>query len=247
MHKEYIFGKFKEKVESDKSIVITDNIYDTPSFADFYNSVASETMNNDMEYYLDLFTKEDKILEIGTGNGRILKPLLEKNIDIYGIEPETEMLIFLTKEERRRVFNIGIENIKTVTDKYSYIIIPATSVSLFNEKIFSKFLLDAQKLLLENGKIIFDFISPEAIEELSGKVRLYQIKNQYFLAGNFKKDNLFIYNIYTKTAEKEKIVGYSIKHIYSVEDVNELAGEYDYKVNILQKNKEYVMLEVCKK
>lgn len=246
MSNEYIFGKFKEKVDSDSSITLTDNIYKTPCFADFYNSVARETMNNDLEYYLSLFKEEDKILEIGTGNGRILCPLLEKNIDIYGIEPEEEMLSFLTQKERNRVKNIGIEQMETINDKYSHIIIPATSVSLFDENVFSKFLEDAQNLLLEGGKIILDFISPEMIEELSEKVRLYKIKNQFFLAGNFKKDNLFIYNIYTKTAQKEKIVGYSIKQIYSIERVNKISSKYGYEVNILQKSKDYVMLEVCK-
>lgn len=245
MHREYIFDTFKEKIESDERIMITDNIYDTPCFANFYNSVATETMNNDLKYYLDLFQEEDKVLEIGTGNGRILKPLLDNKIDVYGIEPEKEMLNFLTVEERKRVINIGIEQIEDLTDKYSYIIIPATSVSLFNETTFSKFLVDAKKLLSKNGKIIFDFISPNAIEDTSGKVRLYKIKNQFFLAGNFKKDNLFIYNIYAKTPQKEKIVGYSIKYIYSINLVNRLSEEHGYKTNVLKKNEEYVMLEVC--
>lgn len=241
----YIFDQFKEKVDLDESIIITDNIYKNTLFANFYNSIANESMNNDLEYYLSILTTKDKVLEIGTGNGRVLRPLLNNKIDIYGIEPEVEMLTFLTNLERKRVFNIGIEDISTLNTKYSHIIIPATSVSLFDENVFSNFLEDAKLILEDDGKIIFDFINPEAIEKLSGKVNLLKVKNQFFLAGNFKKNNQFIYNIYTKTLSNQKIIGYSIKYIYSSELVERLSGKHGYKSNLLKSSSNYLMMEVC--
>ena len=154
------FGTFKEKLRDGKEIDIINNIYQEVEFAQYYEAVACESISSDIEYYLDMLSKNDRVLEIGTGNGRVLKPLLAHGIDIYGIEPEQAMLEFLNEEEKSRVYIGGIEKLTQFnhTSKYSYIIIPATSVSLFDEQIFSNFLSEAKKVLNSKGKIIFDFI-----------------------------------------------------------------------------------------
>ncbi|MGC6627623.1 hypothetical protein ACP0FP_25480, partial [Escherichia coli] len=89
------FGTFKEKLRDGKEIDIINNIYQEVEFAQYYEAVACESISGDIEYYLDMLSKNDRVLEIGTGNGRVLKPLLAHGIDIYGIEPEQAMLEFL--------------------------------------------------------------------------------------------------------------------------------------------------------
>ncbi|MBO0473846.1 class I SAM-dependent methyltransferase [Enterococcus ureasiticus] len=244
MYETLFFGTFKSKLKEE--IEITNNIYQEPVFASYYEAIAQENMNGDLDYYLTSFDENDRILEIGTGNGRILKPLLKQGIEIYGIEPEEEMLTFLNEEEKSCVFVGGIEDIQYFehSEKYTHIIIPATSVSLFDEQFFSTFLKNAKQLLTSKGKILFDFLSPECIAELHEKVSVEKINDQLFMSGNFVKEKQFIYNIYTKTTVGERKLGYSIKNIYSVEQVNQLCETFGYTAHVLRCNKGYVMMEV---
>jgi SAM-dependent methyltransferase len=242
------FGTFKEKLNDKNRIDITNNIYREPEFAEYYEAVANEPISGDIEFYLNTFSKDDRVLEIGTGNGRILKPLLQHEIDVYGIEPEQAMLGFLSEEEKSRVYVGGIENIAQFnhSSKYTYIIIPATSVSLFDEQCFSTFLYEAKKVLASKGKIIFDFINPDQIEKLNGAISVEKIKNQLFMSGNFVQGDKFIYNIYTRTAAGNKKLGYSIKNIYTIDQVNRLSERFGYTTNIIKHQSNYVMMEVQK-
>nr|WP_242586784.1 methyltransferase domain-containing protein [Enterococcus sp. DIV0869a] len=203
-------------------------------------------MNGDLDYYLTSFNENDRVLEIGTGNGRILKPLLRQGIEIYGIEPEEEMLTFLNEEEKSRVYIGGIEDIHHFehSGNYTHIIIPATSVSLFDEQFFLTFLKNVKQLLTSKGKILFDFLSPDCIAELHEKVSVEKINDQLFMSGNFIKEKQFIYNIYTKTTDGERKLGYSVKNIYSVDQVNKLSALFGYKAHVLRDHKGYVMMEV---
>lgn len=246
MYDSMFFGTFKSKLKEEASLEITNNIYQVPEFASYYESIAQESMNGDLEYYLASFDESDQVLEIGTGNGRILKPLLKHGIEIYGIEPEKEMLTFLNEEEKSRVYVGGIEELHHFehSGKYTHIIIPATSVSLFEDQYFSAFLRNVKQLLKSKGKILFDFLSPECIEELNEKVSVEKIKDQLFLSGNFIKGKQFIYNIYTKTAAGERKLGYSVKNIYSIEQVSKLCEQFGYTAHVLRNNKDYIMMEV---
>lgn len=222
------FGTFKKKLGDRKEIDIINNIYQEVEFTQYYEAIARESISGDIEYYLDIFSKDDQVLEIGTGNGRVLKPLLAHGIDIYGIEPEQAMLEFLNEEEKSRVYVGGIEKLAQFnhSSKYSYIIIPATSISLFDEQCFSNFLSEAKKVLTRKGKIIFDFINPEQINKLDGVVSIDKISNQLFMSGNFVQGEKFIYNIYTKTADGSKKLGYTS--------------------SIIKKQPDYIMMEVQK-
>lgn len=242
------FGTFKEKLRDGKEIDIINNIYQEVEFAQYYEAVACESISGDIEYYLDMLSKNDRVLEIGTGNGRVLKPLLAHGIDIYGIELEQAMLEFLNEEEKSRVYIGGIEKLTQFnhTSKYSYIIIPATSVSLFDEQIFSNFLSEAKKVLNSKGKIIFDFINPGQIKKLDGVVSIDKISDQLFMSGNFVQGKKFIYNIYTKTAKGSRKLGYSIKNIYTIDQVNHLGEQLGYTSRIIKKQPDYIMMEVQK-
>ena len=188
------FGTFKEKLRDGKEIDIINNIYQEVEFAQYYEAVACESISGDIEYYLDMLSKNDRVLEIGTGNGRVLKPLLAHGIDIYGIEPEQAMLEFLNEEEKSRV----------------------------------------------------DFINPGQIKKLDGVVSIDKISDQLFMSGNFVQGKKFIYNIYTKTAKGSRKLGYSIKNIYTIDQVNHLGEQLGYTSRIIKKQPDYIMMEVQK-
>lgn len=226
MYTDVFFLLFQKKLE-DNLTAVTGNIY------------------GDIDFYLEVLKKESTVLEIGTRNGRVLKPLLENGIDIYGIEPEEEMLRYLTDEERQRVTVMGIENLNNLNKNqlFDAIIIPATSISLFNIKVFEQFLIQSKNLLKQYGRILFDFVNPEWLELQDQQVVIDKIDGQLFMSGNFIKKEQFIYNIYTKSQSGEKVLGYSVKNIYSIDKVVAIAEKLGYATGVLQKNKEYIMME----
>lgn len=246
MYADYFFGTFQHKCK-DAAVQIIDDIYCEPEFARFYEKLSTGD-DEDIKIYLEMFDSEDRVLEIGTGNGRVLKPLLKNKIDIYGIEPAIEMLDYLSSEERSRVEVIGIEDLTLLksSESFSHIIIPATSICLFDFKVFTTFLLEAKSLLKDGGKIIFDFLNPTWIQDNDKSTTTVKLDGQLFISGNFVKNDQFIYNIYTRGADGCKKLGYSIKNIYSIERIQEYCQQTGYTSCLLKATDEHILMEVTK-
>ena len=70
-----------------KSLTIVKDFYQDKDFAAYYNTVTSLnefnlSQNNDYNYYTSNISKDSKILEIGSGNGRIFNQLFEENYNV---------------------------------------------------------------------------------------------------------------------------------------------------------------------
>ncbi len=60
-------------------------------FAKYYDQYTSG-FSEDLPFYLSLCGRNDRILEIGCGSGRVLKAFLEKGFNITGIDTSAQML-----------------------------------------------------------------------------------------------------------------------------------------------------------
>lgn len=139
MHSHYLFGPFYRKYT--QGVPVTNNIYADPLFAKFYNeTIDYGSQFSDIDFYRRCLKQDDIILEIGTGNGRVFNVLINENFNIYGIEPEIEMIQYIYKQYKNRIFITGIEHLSCLNGlKFSKVIIPATTISLFSKELVIPF------------------------------------------------------------------------------------------------------------
>lgn len=223
---ELFFGPFKSKYE--KGIYFVEDIYDDEDFSGFYQSLECGFYDNN--FYENTLERDGKVLEIGSGTGRIIRYLTKKGFDIYGIEPSEKMRSFIEEEYKDKIFPFGLEDIEKISGiRFKSIIIPATTVSLFKFDVFEKFLIDLKKILEPNAKIYFDFLDEEYVNELHKKIKTMKYKGNTVYLGNHIKGNSLIFNIYINIENYEKL-GISKKNIYSRELIKSICEKIGYNV-----------------
>ena len=245
MHNKKFFGPFKKKLHI-PDIQILDEVYLDEDFVTFYNQQL--TNDNDFEMFKNVLSKDDIILEIGSGSGRIFNPLSKQGFNIYGIEPSQEMTSYILSEYRHKIFNIRVqdtEELHKIGIFFSKIIIPATTISLFSYEDFEKFAKAIKELLDENGSIIFDFINQDYLHKLDGKVNVSTQNGKKIFFSNYLRCPHFILNVYLQS-EKQKKLGYSIKNLYTLDILNEMCERNNYSLNVLLKNNVYLLVEMRK-
>ncbi|PTI16402.1 hypothetical protein BU082_13115 [Staphylococcus warneri] len=81
---EFINNKFKQKINSNTTIV---SLYSSPLFTEFYNQlIKQDNFYNDLNFYQKNILKKEKSIELASGSGRILIPMLKEGYNIIGIE-----------------------------------------------------------------------------------------------------------------------------------------------------------------
>ncbi|MDA2463924.1 class I SAM-dependent methyltransferase [Bacillus sp. AF53] len=244
MHDNKFFGPFKKKLDI-PDVQILDEVYLDEDFVTFYNQ---ELNKDDLEMFKNILAKDDVILEIGSGSGRIFNPLSKQGFNIYGIEPSQEMTSYILSEYRHKIFNIRVQDTEELREmgiSFSKIIIPATTISLFSHEDFESFVMTIKELLDEGGSIIFDFINPDSLDKLDGKVNISTQKGKKIFFANYLSYPHFILNVYLQ-GENQKKLGYSVKNVYSLEILNEMCERNNYSLNVLVENNVYLLVEMRK-
>ncbi|EUJ26325.1 class I SAM-dependent methyltransferase [Listeria cornellensis] len=237
-----LFGTFRNKY--DQGALLVKDFYDDAYFSDVYNQMC-ETIN-DKDQYLAMISRDQKVLEIGTGSGRMFHFLTDEGYDVSGVEPAGEMLKFINPLYRHKVYQIGIEVINSLgMMQFDCIIIPATTVSLFDFATFEQFLKDATNLLTENGEIIFDFWDENYVDKLDDSLQKVKIDGKSVFYSNFIRDEQLIFNMYTKTDEKGKL-GVSKKYIYTEKYLREACAKYGYSYALQEVKDHCKMVRLAK-
>lgn len=230
-----ISNKFSDIISNKKFI---DDFYDDSYFASYYHEVSQKTVD-DINWYKKILSREDAILEIGTGSGRVFLPLLLDGFDIYGIEPSSKM---------RKLINIGCERIYPYTLQnlekipkrdIQEIIIPATTVSLFPKDDFEEFLKNSKKIFPNVKRVFLDFLDTKYFVESNDIVKseVYRDEKCYFT--NFILDDYVVFNIVTKDK-----CAVSKKYLYSIDYFTEISLNYGFNYEIIFKNKFYYFLKI---
>ncbi|MEM3432076.1 MAG: methyltransferase domain-containing protein [Candidatus Bilamarchaeaceae archaeon] len=137
--------------------------------ADIYDFLYKERA--DVSYYLEESKKANgKVLEIGCGTGRVMLKLLEKGVDIEGLDISEKMLSVLkTKAKVKNLTpKVYLKDMRTfsLNKKYSLIIIPLrTFMHLSNDTERLKTLKKCYAHLLNSGKLIIHLYNPYAFQK----------------------------------------------------------------------------------
>lgn len=132
---------------------------------EFYDADKKFAPNEEVNFYLQNFTKSDLVLEPMCGSGRLLIPLLQAGLNVHGVDSSKAMLD--SCKERAKTLGLAptlvessIENM-SLPQKYDGIIIPLGSFQLFYPReIAFKVLQVFKNHLKPNGKLIMDLFVP---------------------------------------------------------------------------------------
>lgn len=163
----------------------------------YYDAIYGDAWENDIEfYYQEAKQANGKILEIGCGTGRILLPLVKKNIDIIGLDISKEMINVLEKNAKKenlnpKVINGDMKNF-SLNEKFDLVIIPYRAfLHMLTKEDQIKTLKNIAKHLNKNGKLIIHSYRPYA-KELACTGKCHSIDTTEHYESESKK-NFFVY------------------------------------------------------
>lgn len=235
---DYVNNKIKKKMNENTTIK---NLYSDKEMVEFYNfSTTKNSFSNDIAYYKSKVKKDEKVIELASGSGRIVKDFILSGYTIYGIELETEMINSLEDKYKEFIFQENIFNVYNLNKVYQsadILILAATSISLFTEQEFFTFLKEV-KNINKRFKIIFDWIDPTSLTMTNPKRVL--TKNGTYYYTNFQSGENVVYNLYH---QETNTIGVSIKVHHNLTSLINNLKELGFHVNIQKVNENYYMIE----
>jgi len=239
------FDIFNDKYNNNVKVV--NDIYQDKDMASYYN--ANSIIIDDLYFYLNNLKSADKVLEIGTGNGRIFTPLFNHGIDMYGIEPAKEMIEHIRpKELSNRVFNISLQDFISKESKiYNKVIIPATSISVFSPQEINLFISKyLDEMPFNQFELLFDFLDINFFKATDSKIYRSKLGEYRVYSANYLKEDKVYFNIYLNNGIEEKI-GKSVKYIYTEDIIKNMLLKKNYNIEVTHSNNTTRMIISIKK
>lgn len=113
----------------------------------------------DIPYYTEHIRPSNRILELGVGTGRIIKPLLEKNYACTGIDNDPHMISFCSnKYHNLNLYNTDIRSF-SLNERFDQIQAPLRVMHLLNQQERSAVLSCIKQHLAVGGHAIFHISS----------------------------------------------------------------------------------------
>lgn len=154
-------------------------------FARFYDLIYHQIRDGvDNKFYLgEIKNTKGKVLEVGTGTGRLLIEALENGADIYGIDISPSMLDFLKAklraEDQHRISLQNIVDFK-LNIKFDLIIAPfRVFMHLSEKKEQLNALNNVHSHLKPGGKFIFDVFIPDLKPLIKGLDNVTDFEREY--------------------------------------------------------------------
>ena len=154
-------------------------------FARFYDLIYHKVRDGvDNNFYLEkIKNTKGKILEVGTGTGRLLIEALENGADIYGIDISPTMLdILKTKLSEELQGRISVQNIIDFKSdiRYDLIIAPfRVFMHLIGKEDQLNALNNVYKNLNPGGQFIFDLFVPDLKPLINGLENVVDFEGEY--------------------------------------------------------------------
>lgn len=168
-------------------------------FAKYYDIYVKD-FSGDIPLYLSFCRKNDEILEVGCGSGRILKPFLENGYKITGVDISNEMLELSEQKLKGYIENgsLKLKNLDfryySLKETYDKIMITWFTFNyILEEKEQLSFLKNIYLSLKDKGLLIMDLFYPQTLINP-------EIENKWKFSG-IRKDGIEI-----KLKDKRKIV-----------------------------------------
>jgi SAM-dependent methyltransferase len=162
-------------------------------FARFYDVIYHQVRDGvDNKFYLEnIKNTNGKILEVGTGTGRLLIEALEMGADIYGIDISPSMLevlkFKLTSDHQKRISLQNIVDFRMNT-RFDLIIAPfRVFMHLTDKDDQMSALNNVYKNLNPGGKFIFDVFIPDLKPLITGLENVVDFEGEFEPGNRIKR------------------------------------------------------------
>jgi SAM-dependent methyltransferase len=162
-------------------------------FARFYDVIYRQVRDGvDNKFYLEkIKNTRGKILEVGTGTGRLLIKALENGADIHGIDISPSMLNILkaklTPEQKKRA---SLQNIIDFKSEYKYDLIIApfrVFMHLISKENQMNALNNVYDHLNQDGQFIFDVFVPDLKPLITGLENVTDFEGEFEPGNRIKR------------------------------------------------------------
>lgn len=157
----------------------------TGIFAEFYDKLFGDEIS-DLEFYKH-FVGKDSALEIGSGTGRLLIPMLQEDMKIDAIEPNSDMTKFCIKKAKTlnlepMIHQQNLQNL-SINKKYKTIFMPLYAFQhILNENEALIALQKTYEHLQDDGQVLISVFIPEPYDVIEWTQTGHAIdKNQEIL------------------------------------------------------------------
>jgi len=154
-------------------------------FARFYDLIYHQMRDHvDLDFFLDEIDRTaGKILEAGSGTGRLFTDALSRGADIYGIDISESMLNVLKSKIRPdQYYRISLQNILDFRFDFKFELIIApfrVMMHLPDKRDQLRAINNVNSHLNKNGKFIFDVFIPDMNQLINGLKNVVDFEGEY--------------------------------------------------------------------
>jgi ubiquinone/menaquinone biosynthesis C-methylase UbiE len=153
---------------------------------EIYQKMYKRFFHRNMEYFVKLvkIKKDDEVLDLCGGNGRLTKKLLKRTKNVYYLDGEKKMIPKFVYQKCKEVYNQRVEDfIKVCSKKFNYIFC-IQAINYWFNNIDVK---DLAKKIITGGKFIFNTFNtrPSVIPF----IKQYVINNKNYLEVSYLVKN----------------------------------------------------------
>jgi len=167
--------------------ILIDTVKDYNSICDKYSSVREKEWK-EFKFLFDNVKKNEKVLDLGCGNGRFYKYL--NLADYFGVDPSSKLIDICRKNYPRAKFEVAYgDKLPFDNNFFDKIYSIAVLHHIPSEKLRIDFLRELKRVLKENGQIILTVWNLKEKTDGEKEVFLpwYGSKGTYFYCFNLKE------------------------------------------------------------
>lgn len=185
----FIIVSFEFMEEKDIKKILTKTVEDYNSISDKYSSVRSQGWK-ELSFLFDSIFSQEKVLDLGCGNGRFYKDFVSKGANYFGVDPSVEMIKICKNNYPQGDFRVAYGNELPFKEEY-FDKIFSIAVLHHIPSIFSRkeFLKEIKRVLKKNGLIVLTVWDLK--EKAEGKedvmIPWYGSEGTYFHCFNLKE------------------------------------------------------------
>lgn len=238
------FGIFKKLLLLDLPNSEVMDLYSSHG-ANIYDKLMSMTLQQyDFDIYSDQAKKSGKsILELCCGSGRVGIHLAKQGYKMVGVDLSADMLKIYRKKLSREKEAVGariklicsdVLNLK-LTHKFDLVILPATTITLFDREKLTQLFRVAYLHLNKNGRFVFDLrdVGKVRIDDPPSEMQIATMRKGGRAEFIFYQEQLFpgknevisVFNCFSERIEKKgskRFLGTSMKCLHSKKTVLKL-------------------------